>query len=130
MRFTMKLIIDDGDESETVEEIIQLEKNTENCSSLGISLVESKQLMKILQNKIILQQSKTYLESQLICQCCHKKRRIKRHHSLQYRTLFGIINIPSIRLFYCQCDQLAEKTFSPLNQWLSDKNSPELKYSR
>lgn len=44
MRFTIKLIIDDGDESETVEEIIQLEKDTENCNSLGISLVESKSL--------------------------------------------------------------------------------------
>ena len=51
MRFTIKLVIDAGEESETVEEIVQLEKDTENCSSLGISLVESKQLMKILQNK-------------------------------------------------------------------------------
>jgi hypothetical protein len=128
MRFTIKLVIDDGDESEIVEEIIQLEKDTENCCSLGISLVESKQLMKILQNKIILQQSKTHLESQMICQCCHKKRHIKGYHSLQYRTLFGIVNIPSIRLFHCQCDRSTEKTFSPLNQWLSDKNSHELKY--
>ena len=82
----------------------------------------------ILQNKIILQQSKTHLESQKICQCCYKKRRIKGYHSLQYRTLFGIVNIPSVRLFHCQCDQSTERTFSPLNQWLSDKNSPELQY--
>jgi hypothetical protein len=82
MRFTIKLVIDDGDKPETVEEIIQLEKDTENCSSLGISLVESKQFMKIIQNKIILQQSKTHIESQKVCQCCHKKRRIKGYHSL------------------------------------------------
>lgn len=128
MRFTIKLVINDGEESEAVEEIIQLEKDTDNFTSLGISLVESKQLMKILQNKVILQQAKTHLESQIICLCCHKKRRIKGYHSLQYRTLFGIVNIPSVRLFHCQCNQSTEKTFSPLNQWLSDKNSPELKY--
>src|SRR3990167_7706875 len=128
MRFTIKLVIDDGDESETVEEIIQLEKDTDHCNSLGISLAESKQLMKILQNKIIQQQSKSHMESNKMCQCCHKKRRIKGYHSMQYRTLFGIVNIPSMRLFYCTCDQSTEKTFSPLNQWLFDKNSPELKY--
>ena len=128
MRFTIKLVIDDGNESEAVKEIIQFEKDIENCSSLGMSLVESKEIMKILQNKIILQQSRSHLESRMICQCCHKKRRIKGYHSLQYRTLFGIVNIPSIRLFNCLCDQSSEKTFSPLNQWLSDKNSAELKY--
>lgn len=101
MRFTIKLVIDDGDKSETVEEIIQLERNATNCNSLGISLAESKQLLKIVQNKIILQQSKAQSELNKICQCCHKKRRIKGYHSLQYRTLFGIyINFIN-RIFVC-----------------------------
>lgn len=61
MRFTIKLVIGDGDEPETVEEIIQLEKDAENCNSLGISLIESRKIMKILQNKIVLQQSNIHM---------------------------------------------------------------------
>ncbi len=128
MRFTIQLVIENESNSETVEEVIQLEKDCENCNTPGISLAESKQIMKILQNKIVLQQSKCYQESHRACPSCNKIRRIKDYHSLQYRTLFGIVNIPSIRLIHCQCNQSSEKTFSPLNQWLSDKNSPELQY--
>lgn len=128
MRFTIQLVIGDEQGLEKVEEIIQLEKDAENVCSLGISLAESKQLMNILQNKIILKQSKIYLSSHEVCQVCHRKRKIKDYHSLQYRTLFGIVNIPSMRLFHCRCDQSPKQTFSPLNQWLLNKNSPELQY--
>jgi len=128
MRFIIRLVVEDENNAEIVEEIIQLEKDAENCNALGLSLTESKQLMKTLQSKIILQQSKAYIVPHKICQSCHRKRRIKDYHSLQYRTLFGIIAIPSVRLFRCQCDQSLGKTFSPLNEWLSNKNSPELQY--
>lgn len=40
MRFTIQLVISDDCSSEAIEEIIQLEKDTENVSSIGISLAE------------------------------------------------------------------------------------------
>jgi hypothetical protein len=126
MRFTIQLIIENEHNSEVIEEVIQLKKD--NDSAIGITLPESKQIMKILQNKVVLEQAKSRLELQKICHCCKRKRRLKDYRSVQFRTLFGVVSIPSPRLFYCQCENSLEKTFSPISQWLSDKNSPELQY--
>lgn len=94
----------------------------------GISLSESKQILKNLQSKIIYNQALKYIESKRKCACCNKNQNINRYYSIQYRTLFGIVNLSSPRLFYCQCHNSKIKTFSPLSNWLSDKNSPELLY--
>ncbi len=48
MRFTIQLVIDDGDCSEKIEEIIQFDKDISNKNTIGISLNESKQLMKMV----------------------------------------------------------------------------------
>ncbi|MEO8963276.1 MAG: hypothetical protein ABI370_01190 [Gammaproteobacteria bacterium] len=64
--------------------------------------------------------------SQRKCAYCNKNQNVKGYHSIQYRTLFGIVNLPSPRLFHCNCHET--KTFSPLSDLLSDKNSPELQY--
>lgn len=128
MRFTINMIIDDGHGSEKIEEIIQFNRDLESNSMVGITLLESKQIMKALQKTTVLKQAQQYVAAQMNCQNCNRKRYLKGCHSQQFRSLFGIVNIPSPRLFHCQCDHVSAKSFSPVSQWLSDKNSPELQY--
>ena len=128
MRFIIKLAIEDENGTETIEEVIHLDKGFDNKSMIGISLSESKQILKNLQSKIILNQALKYIESKRKCAFCNKNQNINRYHSIQYRTLFGIINLSSPRLFHCPCHGSKIKTFSPLSNWLADKNSPELQY--
>jgi hypothetical protein len=128
MHFTIQLLIEDEHHSNILEEVIHLKRDSTNADVVGLTLLESKQITKVLQNKIILQQAKKHADNQRTCLSCNKKRRLKSYQSLQFRTLFGIVNIPSPRLYYCSCENSEIKTFSPISQWLSDKNSPELQY--
>jgi len=128
MRFIIKLAIEDESGTETLEEIIQFDKSCGDNKVVGISLNESNQLLKILQSKIIFQQAKKHIEYKRTCSSCHKKQNVKGYHSIQYRTLFGIVNLQSPRLYRCQCNDPHTKTFSPLSEWLPDKNSPDLQY--
>ena len=128
MHFTIQVVITNEQGSETLEEVIQLEKNVADNNTVGLTLSDSKQILKVLQAKIVLEQAKNRVELQKTCLCCKRKRWLKDYHSVQFRTLFGTVNIPSPRFLHCQCDSASEKTFSPINQWLFDKNSPELQY--
>ncbi len=128
MQFIIKLAITDDNGTEQLEEIIQLDRKFGNKNIVDITLNESKQLLKTLQSKIITRQTKAYIQSKRQCSYCHKKQNIKGYHALQYRTLFGIVNLQSPRLYRCQCNKPETKTFSPLSEWLNDKNIPELQY--
>src|SRR5687768_9547588 len=114
MKFKIQLVIDDEQEQTRIEDILQLEKNNEQGYCAGLSLQESKQLLKILQQKMVLHQAENYTHSHRACPCCHQQRRIKGTHSIQFKTVFGTVVIPSLRLYQCQCSSTSTKTFSIL----------------
>jgi hypothetical protein len=122
MRFTIKLALEDENGTHTTEDIICLKRNTDDRNFIGISLLESKQILKLLQSKIILNQALKHIECKRKCTFCNKTQKINRYHSVQYRTLFGIVNLSSPRLVHCKCHNSRVKTFSPLSDFLSDKN--------
>ena len=128
MKFKIQIVLDDDQGNSQTEDIIQLEKdgNIGYCS--GLSLQESKQLLNIIQEKIILTQAQEFARKNRACPCCHKKRRSKGDHFIQFRTLFGTIVIPSPRLYHCKCHEASTKTFSILQSWLPEHISPELQY--
>lgn len=128
MKFKVQIVIDDGKNETRIEDILQLEKSEDQGYCAGLSLDESKAVLKILQQKIILCQAQTYVDSQRSCPDCHNQRHIKGYHTIQYRTLFGIVVLPSPRLCHCQCIKHPTKTFSPLTAWLPEHCSPELQY--
>jgi hypothetical protein len=128
MRFIIKLVVENEKGTETIEEVIQLKKEFDDKNRIGLSLAESKQILKTLQSKIILNQATKHIESKRACEICHKNQAIKGYHTLHYRTLFGIVNLQSPRLFQCKCHDLKRKTFSPLSHWLPNKNDAELQY--
>ena len=45
-----------------------------------------------------------------------------------HRTLFGKLQLQSLRLYHCVCQPHPTRTFSPLAQLLSERTSPELLY--
>ena len=128
MRIKLQVVIDDEHGGSTVEDIIVLEKSPGSDQPIGLSLAESKQLLKQLQMHIVSHQALQYFLTNRCCPHCGKKRRIKDTYTVQYRSLFGIVTLPSKRLYYCRCRAKKANTFSPLKHWLRDHNSPELLY--
>jgi len=128
MKFKLQIVLDDEQGHTQIEDIIQLEKNSNKGYCAGLSLQESKQLLKALQQHMILHQAKIYTQSHRACPDCEKIRRVKGYHTIQYKTLFGTVVIPSLRLYQCQCCSKSSKTISVLKDWLPEHNSPELQY--
>lgn len=129
MKFKIQITLEDEQGQIQVEDVIRLEKNpNERGYCAGLSLQESKQLLKILQQKIILFEAQSYTNLHRACPCCHKQRRIKDCRYIQYKTLFGTVVIPSLRLYNCKCSSDSAKTFNILNSWLPEHISPELQY--
>ena len=54
MKFKIQIVLDDEQGQKKIEDIIQLEKNNDLGYCVGLSLQESKQLLKVLQQKIVL----------------------------------------------------------------------------
>jgi len=128
MKIKIQLLIEDEKGKIKIEDIIQLDKREDKKYSVGLSLLESKELLKELQKKIIYHQAEDYTKYHRACPCCLRNRQSKGYHLIQYKTLFGIVSIPSLRLYNCKCSTSSTKTFSLLNSFLSDHISPELQY--
>ena len=60
MKFKIQIVIDDEQGQTHIEDILRLEKNSEQGYCAGLSLKESKQLLKLLQQNILLYQANTY----------------------------------------------------------------------
>ncbi len=128
MQFKIQISVDDQNGKTITEDILMLDKSVEEEGLIGFSLSESKQLLKRLQQVIVNQQASRFTSNHRNCTHCNKVRRIKDSYDIQYRTLFGIVVVPNLRLYHCQCTEQSTKTFSVLNDWVSEHNSPELRY--
>jgi hypothetical protein len=144
MTFTVQLIIDpDGSESDGVDgepiaqetiEIALLEREDDprednlSLEDLGLSLAESKEILQELQREIVQRQAESYAASRRGCLGCGKRRRRKGHYPVQFRSLFGNVELKSPRLYHCDCRPREQKTFSPLTQLMPEHTAPELLY--
>ncbi len=129
MKCKIQVTLEDEQGQIQVEDVIRLDKNiSDQDYCAGLSLQESKQLLKILQGKIVLFEAQAYANTHRDCPCCHTKRRIKDCRYIQYKTLFGTVVTPSLRLYNCKCSDNREKTFNILRGWLPQHISPELQY--
>jgi len=128
MQFTIQMSIKDEQGETEILDIIELDKPGNEMSDIGLSLQELKALLKALQQSIVSHQSSQYIKAHIACPHCDKKRRSKGHHMIQYRTLFGIVSLPSPRVYRCACEAPTTKTVSLLTGWLPEHNSPELQY--
>ncbi len=72
MQFKIQVIIDDEHGEVITEDIIVLDKSSEGEGLIGISLSESKQLLKRLQHVIVTQQANHYTQTHRNCPNCDK----------------------------------------------------------
>jgi len=136
MKFKVRILVenDNGDEVLLTENIEWKRESSsgESVENLGLSLAESKELLRKTQRAMVEEQVRDFLKQAKYCPHCQRKRLSKGKHHIVYRTLFGKIELESPRLFYCGCElekELPEtKTFSPLANALPERASPELLY--
>lgn len=129
MKFRVQVLLenDDGD-ADLLMECIELERENSSVENLGLSLAESKELLRKTQQKMVEKQVEKFLEQTECCPHCQRKRLSKGKHRIVYRTLFGKMELESPRLYYCLCELEKElpETFSPLAKVLPERTSPEL----
>ena len=128
MQFKIQLSIVGGQGETISEEISVLDRSMDTNDLVGLALAESKQILKRLQQTIVREQAQHYTQSNRCCPNCQGKRRIKDTYDIQYRTLFGIVTIPNLRLMHCQCSANKTKSFSVLNEWMTEHICAELQY--
>ncbi len=63
MQFKVQVVIEDDDQASIVEDIIQLDKSHPSADFIGLSLADSKQLLKRLQQVMITRQADAYAQS-------------------------------------------------------------------
>src|SRR5690554_1122338 len=128
MKFKVQLVIAADDGQEAVEEIALLDKSEVQLEDLGLTLNESKDILRSLQQRIVTCQAETYVEKHRCCAECGKSCRKKGSYPIVFRTLFGSIRLDSPRFYTCRCREHEQVTFSPLVQLLTEHTAPELLY--
>ncbi len=131
MKIRIQIVMEAANgESERIEDIAELERNSPQPETLGLTLAESKKLLQGIQQRMVSEQVTEYMAQFNTCPDCGARRTKKGQHTLVYRTLFGKLNLISPRLYDCACHQphQARHSSSPLATWLEAHSSPELLY--
>jgi hypothetical protein len=131
MKIRIQIVMEaDNGESEKIAEIAQLERSSLQPESLGLTLAESKTVLKGIQQRMVSEQVTEYMAQFSTCPDCGARRTKKGQHTLVYHTLFGKLNLISPRLYDCTCHQPHQHrhSSSPLAAWLNTHSTPELLY--
>ncbi len=130
MKFTIQITaVSDDNEIISESEVISIGKAYTKIENIGLSILESKNILHFFQQYTIDHQLREYLKRYFSCDECGKKMNKKGHNTFKFRTLFGKINIKNPRFYYCDCQDESEvATFSPLTKLFTEKTSPELLY--
>ncbi len=117
MKLKLRLVTlsDGGQEIDTVD-VAVLDKGCERVEQVGLTLVESKAILKETQRHVVGRQVAAFVEAHVRCEC-GKRFGNKGHHTIVFRTLFGNVSIESPRLRRCACRPRENATFSP--RWRS-----------
>ena len=90
LRFKLQLVVlADNDEQVSVDDIAVLNKDHERLEHLGLTLAEAKALLLELQRQVLTRQIAAFVASRTPCPTCGRRRGIKDHQTIVFRTLFG-----------------------------------------
>lgn len=128
MHFRIQVVTVTDEGTEHIQEIADLIRSEATLETIGVSLAESKQMLRSLQETMVQQQVASYLQQQRPCPHCQKNRDLKESEESPFRTLFGTIQVPNPRWRHCSCQQQQHNTFRPLASLLPERTSPELLY--
>jgi hypothetical protein len=113
MKIKVQIVIEsDTKNTQSVENLVCLERGALRPEELGLTLAEAKNLLNKVQHAMVEQQCLQYLAQQVHCPFCGKKRLRKgEHRPLVYRTLFGKLHLRSERFYHCGCRPQKTQTF-------------------
>lgn len=129
MRLRVQVVVeaDDG-EAGVVRDVFELAPRPLAPDTVGLGLVEAKELLGAVQGAVVEEQVKASLCEQEPCLHCRRPHRHKDTRKIVLRTLFGTLRLPSPRWYRCTCQPQPTKTFSPLAALLPERTTPELVY--
>ena len=126
MKFKIQVVTVSEDGQEESREIASLERDDLQPETLGLTLAESKAILKDIQEIVVERQATDFLTSQRGCPDCRRARNLKGYHTLSMRTAFGKLEVKSPRLYHCDCRPQSTRTFSPLAELLPQHTTPEM----
>ena len=101
MKVKLQVVIEsDEGATEIVENVIHIERGTLCPEDLGLTLAEARELLQNVQQIMVERQVSQYLAQHASCPECGDKRRRRGSHTIVYRTLFGKLQLRSVRLFH------------------------------
>lgn len=96
---------------------------------LGISLAEGKALLAAAQHHLVNGQCDGIASEHAQCDHCNVRLGLKGWHQGHIKTVFGLVEVKSPRVRYCQCTgKAAGASFSPLTQVVPTSMTSELEY--
>jgi len=125
-RYQLQLVAVDNDGGEDVIDVALLDKRIERPEHVGLTLAESKTVLRSLQRVIVESQASAYLETRQACDRCGKKLSRKDYQDIALRTMFGNVPLDSPRMKSCDCHVSDSATFQPLRDLLPENTTPEL----
>jgi hypothetical protein len=128
MNMKVQVIIESNEGQQRVEEVASLTRGALSADTLGLRLAEVKKVLRSLQQTMVTQQVKEFLDQQRHCGQCGAQQSLKGHQTLVVHTLFGTLSLPSPRLRRCVCEPRRTRSFNPLVAVLPERTAPELAY--
>jgi hypothetical protein len=128
MKLTLQVMTGTDDGQQLVQEILVLEREGLQPDTVGLTLAESKTLLRTLQEVMVEHQVQEFVETHRQCPQCGRAYQHKDSRSIPVRTLFGKVPIESPRFYHCSCQPCEQRTFSPVVAQLPARTTPELLY--
>ena len=129
MRVEIQLrIVGDNDTVLSDDAVLRLDRVDHQLAVLGLSLAEAKTLLAGVQNRMVAAQAADHVARHRHCPACGRRRPLKGHETLVFRTAFGVVRLPSPRLVHCRCQAANRRTFCPLAELFTEHTAPELLY--
>lgn len=128
MKMRIQAVIESENGSEVIEEFACLKRGKLLPETLGLTLSESKSILRRIQGTLVPAQVDEYIEQERHCPDCGRVLPHKGQHEIVIRSLFGKLTVSSPRFYTCTCRPRETKSVSPVTTLLNERMTPELRY--
>ncbi len=108
-----------------------VERQDQSVVGLGLTLAEGRAPLAEVQSVLVSHQTESWMADHRACCRCGAVLAHKDSRSIMMRTVFGKVEIASLRLWECSCGARrgeARRSVSPLSKAIAQRVSPELEY--
>lgn len=124
----IQITAEDGT-ADSAEEVATFQKATEQAEDVGLSLADGKALTAAVQRRVVQAQAEEWAGRHRCCASCGAPRRSNGRYPVLFRTLYGDVQLASLRLHRCACQgKEGRATVSPLRDLLPGHIAPERLY--